>query len=463
VRALIVDDNFTNQRVLQEMILGWGSTAVVADGAEQGLVLMRLAVTQGRPFDVLLLDLNMPDIDGYGLARMVCADPSLAHTPMVMLTSSAQRGEAERTRRAGIVAYLTKPVRSARLRGALNLALGPTADPPRVTSVTLPDPDDGVSVLTNGNAVLTNGDAELTNGAGWEFSEPRHAGPDPHSPGSAAGSVLVVEDNRTNQKVLTALLASLGYHADVAANGVDAVEAVRLHDYAVVLMDCQMPVMDGYEATEKLREIEGADRHTCVIAVTATAMAADRDRCLAAGMDDYLAKPLSLDSLAAVLAHWAPDHSDANVAAARAQSALEPNFGPTQPDPRDDIAGDALAAVGAPVLDAQVIARLERLGADAGEDLMEQLSALFLADADMGVVVMRDALAGDDAATLARAAHTLRGASANVGANALAALCAVLEADSTCGNLAAGPAHLAALETELGRVRSALSSRTARR
>jgi PAS domain S-box-containing protein len=460
VHALIVDDNLTNQRVLQEMVVAWGCTAVVADGATQAMMLLRLAVAQDRPFDVLLLDLNMPDIDGYGLARMVCADPTLAHTPTVMLTSSAQRGEAERTQRAGIVAYLTKPVRSARLRGALNMALGPTAAiTPGMAPLVSAHPADGVAVPTNGAAAITNGAAAITNGARRELPGARKPEPDSDSPGSATGSVLVVEDNLTNQKVLIALLAGLGYRADVAANGVDAVEAVRLHHYAVVLMDCQMPVMDGYEATEKLREIEGADRHTCVIAVTATAMAADRERCLAAGMDDYLAKPLSLQSLAAVLAHWAPDKSDPNLATVPVHRARGRRSGPAQ---LDDTA-DASAAAEAPALDAQIIARLERLGADAGEDLVEQLTALFLADADMGVVAMRDALAAQDAAALVRSAHSLRGASANVGANALAGLCVTLEADSACGNLAAGRAQLAALETELGRVRSALRSRAAQR
>ena len=269
VHALIVDDNLTNQRVLQEMVIGWGCTAVLADGAKEALVLLRGAVAEARPFDVLLLDVNMPDIDGYGLARLVCADPSLARTPMVMLTSSAQRGDAERSQQAGIVAYLTKPVRSARLLGALNIALSPAV-------------------------------------ADRESVEPRTPDPAPASPGPAADCVLVVEDHPVNQAVLTAMLARLGYRADLALNGLDALEAVRRNHYAAILMDCQMPVMDGYEATEKLRGFEGADRHTCVIAVTATAMAADRDRCLAAGMDDFLVKPVSLQSLGAVMARWAP-------------------------------------------------------------------------------------------------------------------------------------------------------------
>jgi len=399
VHALIVDDNLTNQRVLQEMVLGWGCTAVLADGAEQALVLLREAVAQARPFDVLLLDLNMPDIDGYGLARLVRADPSLAHTPMVMLTSSAQRGEAERTQQAGIVAYLTKPVRSARLRGALNIALNPTI-------------------------------------AGRKSVEPRPPVPAPGAPGPAADCVLVVEDQPVNQRVLAAMLASLGYRAELALNGLEALEAIRHNHYAAILMDCQMPVMDGYEATEQLRAIEGAGRHTCVIAVTATAMAGDRARCLEAGMDDYLVKPLSLRSLTAVMARWAPSTG--------APGRHQPAAAPVRAGPLDD----------------QIVSTLERLGKEIGEDVMGQLSTLFRADADARVLVMREALADEDPATITSSAHALSGASANVGASALAGLCATLEADSSTGDLTGAGTQIDAVEAELGRVHLALSSRT---
>jgi two-component system sensor histidine kinase/response regulator len=324
-----------------------------------------------------------------------------------VLTSSAQRGEAERSQQAGIVAYLTKPVLAARLRGALDIALGAGVDiSPNLSRIRSPD------------LAL-------------------------RSPGSTDDCVLVVEDHVVNQRVLTTMLASLGYRADVAANGVEALEAVRRHRYAAVFMDCQMPVMDGYEATEKLRQSEGTDRRTCVIAVTATAMAADRERCLAVGMDDYLAKPINLTSLAAVLARWVPRQSGPGIAA-----------GPAQP------AADTNGAATASALDAQVVARLERLGEAAGEDLMGELSTLFLADADIRLLAMRVAFAGDDGAAIVGSAHALTGASANVGATALAGLCATLEADCAAGNLAAGQARLDALEAELGRVRSALNSRT---
>jgi two-component system, sensor histidine kinase and response regulator len=341
----------------------------------------------------------------------VSADPSLAHTPMVMLTSSAQQPEAERTHQAGIVAYLTKPVRSAQLRGALNIALSSAVpvDPNR-------SPVRSSALADDAPAFTNRAHREPV-----QLDRPHHA---TDSAIPAGGIVLVVEDNPVNQRVLTAMLAGLGYRTDVAANGFEALAAVGRNHYAAILMDCQMPVMDGYEATRKLREIEGPGRRTAVIAVTATAMATDRERCVAAGMDDYLVKPLSLRSLAAAMARWAPD-----------------------------------TVIAPPALDDQIVERLERLGDDAGEDLMGQLSTLFEADADARVLVMRGALAGEDPATIASSAHTLSGASANVGASALAGLCATLEADSAAGDLTEAGAQIDALEAELGRVHLALSSR----
>jgi PAS domain S-box-containing protein len=272
VRALIVDDNVTNQRVLQEMVTEWGCIGTSVGGAAQALVLLRRRADRPRPFDVLLLDLNMPGIDGYELARLVKADPLLAHLPMIVLTSSAQPGEAERMERAGITAYVTKPVRAAQLRAALSLGLGPAAIPgPRAPHASAARPT------------------------------PAATGADP-----ARETVLLVEDNVVNQKVFSAMASSIGYGVDVAVNGFDALEAMDHRDYSAVFMDCQMPLMDGYQTTEKIREREGTERHTCIIAVTASAMAADRARCFDSGMDDYLTKPFKTAELAAKLTHWLP-------------------------------------------------------------------------------------------------------------------------------------------------------------
>jgi two-component system, sensor histidine kinase and response regulator len=258
------------------MISRWGGTASSADGALQGMAMLSEATEHNQAFDVILLDLNMPDIDGYGLARLVQADERVNGVPMVMLTSSAQRGEATKAERSGIAAYLTKPVRAFQLKSTLATVLGSVANP-HVTGQ--PAPLAGPTSFGSTTAMAP--------------SQPQHM-------------VLVVEDNLVNQKVLTAMLTNIGYRVSIAVNGSDALAYLDHHRYAAVLMDCQMPVLDGYRATEELRRREGADRHTPVIALTASAMADDRTRCLNAGMDDYLTKPINSDRLAAALAQAVP-------------------------------------------------------------------------------------------------------------------------------------------------------------
>jgi signal transduction histidine kinase/HAMP domain-containing protein/DNA-binding NarL/FixJ family response regulator/HPt (histidine-containing phosphotransfer) domain-containing protein len=272
--------------------------------------------------------------------------------------------------------------------------------------------------------------------------------PRPPRPGPS-GHVLLAEDNPVNQRVATVMLEHLGFHVDVVADGSEAVKATTLTPYQAILMDCQMPVLDGYEATSEIRRLQGVSTRTPIIAVTASAMKSDQQRCLAAGMDDYLPKPLSLKALAAILDRWAPGGSDPAIAADPAK-----HFPAPQVDPDD------LADPTRPVLDPQVIGRLERLGEAAGEDLIGQLALLFLADADAWVVELREAFARDDAAAVVRSAHTLGGASANVGATVLARLCTSLATDSAAGDLVGGGALLEAVEAELERVRSALGSLT---
>jgi PAS domain S-box-containing protein len=449
VRVLIVDDNHTNQRVVEEMVASWGCISAVADGAREAITLLHEASGEGRAFDVALVDLNMPEFDGYDFARMLRADPGLAQTPMVMLTSSAQRGEAEASREAGIVAYLTKPVRAGRLRGALDVALAPAGAAIVPTSLLEPPESREIDPAPGYRASLRSSVAR----------EPAPSNDDAPLP---RRSVLVVEDHVVNRRVVMAMLTSLGYRAEVAGNGAEALEAARRNDYAAVLMDCQMPVMDGYEATRKLRQREGSERHTCVIAVTATAMAADRGRCLAAGMDDYIVKPLTVDSLAAVLARWLPNGSAHETIAHLVARRHEPAFHSPHARPEADNRQPGPADIAGPALEARIVERLERLGSDVGEDLMGELSRVFLDDADARLSGLRSALLNDDAASIVRSAHILTGASANIGATRLAGLWAGLEADTAVGNLADGHSQLDALEAELVRVRLALGAIAAR-
>jgi PAS domain S-box-containing protein len=408
MRALVVDDNATNRAILTRFLHAWGVRSQAVDGAVEAQRALAASVSDRDPFDVVLLDLNMPEVDGFELARLIAADATLASLQMVLLTSSGLGGEAQQSREAGIAACLTKPVRQSLLYECL--------------------------------VTVTGRSAPAAAPAAGAPADPRPATPDP------AGHVLLAEDNAVNQRVALGMLRSLGFRVDVVSDGAEAVRAATETAYQAILMDCQMPVLDGYAATAEIRRRQQGSPYTPIIAVTASAMKSDRQRCLDAGMDDYITKPLSMEAVAGVMARWAtgPPHSDRLVEATR-----------SVPEPAADAAADA----GPPALDPKIVERLERLGSDTGEDLLGQLTDLFLADAELQLVALHEGLATHDAAAVSRCAHTLGGASANLGATELAGLCSHLESESAAGSLDDGEAQLRGLESELERVRSALRSR----
>jgi CheY-like chemotaxis protein len=229
---------------------------------------LRAAAANGACPDAVLLDMQMPGMDGLQLTVAIAADPTLGGVPLVMVSSGGQTGLAAAARAAGIAAYLTKPVRPTRLREALGRAFGNLHD--------------------------------------------RTSAPAPREPALPANTsarrlrILVAEDNRVNQKVALRILEKAGHVVDVVANGREAVAALDDVDYDLVFMDCQMPDMDGFEATRAIRAGEArTPRHIPIVALTANAMSGDRERCLAAGMDDYISKPVTNQALAAVLERWA--------------------------------------------------------------------------------------------------------------------------------------------------------------
>jgi CheY-like chemotaxis protein len=270
-RVLIVDDHATNRTILQHQVLRWGMHSTCVESGEQALDMLRTAVRRGEPYDLIILDMHMPVMDGLTLARIIKADPTLAQHPLVMLTSVAQRGHRQLAQEAGICAYLTKPVRQSQLFDCLATVLGAT-EVPEVAS------PPAVSPTTSDTPV--------------EHRERLHL------------PILVAEDNVVNQRVAVRLLEKLGYRADVVANGHEAVAALESIPYAVVFMDVHMPEMDGYAATAMIRQREGTSKHTPIIAMTANALEGDREKCLAAGMDDYLSKPVRYADLEALLERW---------------------------------------------------------------------------------------------------------------------------------------------------------------
>ncbi|MEK6631897.1 MAG: response regulator, partial [Nitrospirota bacterium] len=249
---------------------------IVHESAENGrhaLEALRLAADEGRPFDLAILDMHMPEMDGIELARRIKNDPAISAVQLVLFASLGRRGDMAVARDAGIAAYLTKPMRQAQLLDCLSLVLG-NRDRPLVASL----PQETKTIITRHS--LAEAQADLR------------------------GRVLVVEDNPVNQKVAVKMLEKLGCRVDVAANGREAVEAVARLPYSIVFMDCQMPEMDGFEATRLIRREERAGLHLTIVAMTANAMVEDRERCLNAGMDDYISKPVQSQGLAGVLSRW---------------------------------------------------------------------------------------------------------------------------------------------------------------
>jgi signal transduction histidine kinase/CheY-like chemotaxis protein len=272
LRVLIVDDNATNRKILSHQTGSWNMIPSEAEDGNRALELLRIAA-QHAPFDIALLDVHMPGIAGFELVRTIKADPSIAAVPLVLMPSFGQRGDAQVAREIGIAGYLPKPVRQSQLFDCL------------------------VTVLHRSAVVATSSDAPTPTKL-----VTRHTLREQET--VTRKLILVAEDNIVNQKLAAFQLRKLGYRADVVANGLEAVEALTRIPYDLVLMDCQMPEMDGYEATAAIRLREGHSKHTPIIAMTASALEGDRERCLAAGMSDYLSKPAKPEELRAMLARW---------------------------------------------------------------------------------------------------------------------------------------------------------------
>ena len=278
VRVLVVDDNATNREILHRQILGWLMQANRAASGAEALKLLRAAATDGKPYDLALLDVQMTEMDGWTLARAIKADPAIAGTRLIVLTSLGHAINAVELKKIGIDACLVKPTKQSRLFDCLVNAMVRT----------MPENDLAKPAGTASDSIR---------------SEP--------NPQLEKVRILLAEDNIVNQKVALAQLQKLRYKAKAVANGLEVLEALQQNSYDIILMDCQMPEMDGYEATRAIRKREESSDKCCswkspvyVIAVTAHAMQGDRERCFAAGMDDYVSKPVRSSDLQTALERW---------------------------------------------------------------------------------------------------------------------------------------------------------------
>lgn len=412
VRVLIVDDNATNRRVVQHQVNSWGMQSTCAASGAEALLVLRNEAAAGRPYGLGILDMQMPEMDGMMLARAIKSDPNITGTRLLMLTSVGQRDDCKTLRRAGIARCLGKPVKQSHLFDALAIIMAEEIDSPqlaRPVHITRPTQ----------KAALA------------EQSERKGA--------TKQTRILVAEDNLVNQKVALIQLQNLGYAADVVVNGREALEALTTVPYPIVLMDCQMPDMDGYEATAEIRRREeGLSNRTVIIAMTAHALEGEREKCLDAGMDDYLSKPVKSDVLCRMLEKWI-------------KPAGEPPGCERSSEANVVVDKDKPGA-----LDLSVLAALREIQQPGKPDLVTELIDLFLEDTAVQLKMLREAVANDNAKEVRRVAHLLKGSSANIGAGPMAALYGSLE-KTEFKNGDAGTL-LVKLECEFERVNKALSA-----
>jgi signal transduction histidine kinase/CheY-like chemotaxis protein len=393
-RVLVVDDNATNRAILREHLLSWRAEVTEAESGAAALEQLRAGVAGSEPFDLLVLDYQMPEMTGLDVLRAVRAAPELRDLRVVLL-SSVTRGEEADWRAQRVDACLTKPVRRMHLYTALSRVI---ADAP---------PDSAM------------------------VRAPKSRDP---APGPAAGRlglrVLLVEDNPVNQQVAMAMLEQLGCEVTVAGDGVEGARAFEGGHFDVVLMDCQMPTLDGYGATDRIRAYEKAVDwpRTPIVALTANALAGDREKCLEAGMDAYLTKPFTQNQLRRVL------------------------------ESREAVPADAPVA-GGTALDPRALEQIRALQQPGAPDLVAKIIALYLENSRSLMEKIRAALAAGDANALREAAHALKSSSGNVGATGLVEIARQLEALGRDGKSDAAAGLVDGMSREHARVISALQKR----
>jgi PAS domain S-box-containing protein len=399
--VLVVDDNATNRRILQEMLTNWRMNPTVVEGGAAALQELTQARQAGKPYDLILLDSMMPEMDGFALAQRIKDDPKLVGATLMMLSSADRRGDAARCRQLGVAAFLVKPVRQSELLDAIMTALSPTAH-----------------AESRGTAPA------------FAFEQAERS-----------LRLLLAEDNAVNQELAVRLLEKRGHTVTVVQNGKEAVHALFVEssapdgcmrpEFDAVLMDVQMPEMDGFEATATIRmkEQSTGGRHMPIIAMTAHAMKGDRERCLAAGMDGYVAKPLQPKQLFNVVE---------SIVSASGHS--EPIVANTE----------------APELPFDESTALERVAGDM--ELLRELVRIFIAECPSMLAEVRSAIDQADAAQLRRAAHTLKGSVANFGASAVVQAAQCLETAGREQNLGGASESFQRLQAELDRLRPRLAA-----
>lgn len=424
LKLLVVDDNATNRKILRYQASSWGMQMDEADSATTALKMLRQQAVSGDPYDLAILDMQMPEVDGEMLGLQIKSDPNIMNTKLIMMTSLNNRGSAGRVMNLGFSAYLVKPVKQSRLLDCI-----------LETLINQPKSNQKQSLQSQSQFLSVS-------------SAPIKQISLPHASGTVRKlKILLVEDNAVNQKVTLKQLENLGYAADVAANGEEALQMLAKIAYDLILMDCQMPVLDGYCATREIRRLEGENRHTIIIALTANAMKEDRQRCLDAGMDDYLSKPILKDKLAIKLGEWEQILLASQLKAQAVQNVSK------QTQLRQEQENTLSSEL---KIDWEHLRQLS----DNSQDFELELLQALVDDTQAHLKSVESAIARSDFLQLEQAAHHIKGASANVGLLQMYVVAGNLE-QKACQHQLAGTLDLVnELQTQLSQLQIFLKLKT---
>jgi signal transduction histidine kinase/DNA-binding response OmpR family regulator/HPt (histidine-containing phosphotransfer) domain-containing protein len=416
LRVLVVDDNATNRKVISYHLLSWGARVATAENASQAVDELRRASDRGEPYELAILDMMMPDKTGVDLAREIRSDTSIVPLRLVLLTSVSVGLHPKELDELEVSSHLMKPIRGAELRAAL--------------------------------------EAGLDGGGASAMPASEQAAEEIESCFDAR--VLLAEDNPVNREVATAMLEKVGCSVHVVCNGLEAVEAVTAQNFDMIFIDCQMPIMDGYEATAKIRAWEiassnredsegGAGSRLPIVALTAHALPGDRERCLGVGMDDVVTKPFSGNDLREVLGRWIP--SALRGAGARATE-VETLVGAQHPP------GSILRRA----VDPEALDELRELQQGSDSDLVDRVIGAFLESSSELARSLHDGNTAGDLAAVTSAAHTLKSSSAQVGAKRFSAVCKEIEARARARSIEGVAELLEEFNSELEAAQEALAA-----
>lgn len=431
IHMVIVEDNKINQRVIQEQMNGWKIKHEIYSAGPEGIAAMKAAKKAGKPFDIAILDFQLPDMDGEMIAKAIKEDPEISDMLLILLTSRPMRGDAKHFESLGFSAYLSKPVRQSYLMDAIATVWGAKLSGEKMKLLTK-------HALREARGDIKEKQREISSPVAAKTIMP-----------SFNASVLLAEDNAVNQQVARKMLEKLGCQVEVANNGREAYEKVQLKSYDVIFMDCQMPEMDGYAATQAIRKLAGAVAQTPIVAITANAMQGDREKCLSAGMDDYVSKPVKTETLQQMLSRWAKQSQKAPLEKPAATIEKQPvaaNSDQAKPKAQGVSNGSAI--------NMERLQYLKEFADDGDCKFIHSLFETYFGSADKRLEAIKAAAQEQNAVQMGREAHGLKGSSSNLGADHVATLCRRLEEMGKAGDIGQVDQFIDELEDALKRVRA---------